>query len=71
MNPAGTCEAPPPPSVIATPAFLRVGSGSCLPAPPGPMREKRNGGAAVAASALDTAAGAFVEQPLAEHEVAL
>jgi hypothetical protein len=51
VKPAGIPCAPPPPSVIALASFLRIPSGSCLPTPRGPMREKRNGGAEGATSA--------------------
>ena len=51
VNPAGTCDCPPPETAIAPPIFLRLGSPSCLLTPFGPSLVKRNGGTAAAGPA--------------------
>jgi len=45
---AGICDVPPPAAAISTPSLRRLVSPSWRPVPFGPMREKRNGGAAAA-----------------------
>ena len=60
-EPAGICDVRPPPAAISSPSLRRLGSPSCRPVPFGPMREKRNGGAA---EALATARAVSRPSPL-------